>query len=185
MMKRLVVLIMAGTLVSTPTLGAQIYRTVDPAGNVTFTDNPPEGQAAEAVKLKPMTTVSPPAVKPLPASTSNDNDKPKDQPFKYDALRILSPEPGETIRGAGDLQVIAATEPEMRESDSARLLIDGKPFDSRQKSLSFALKNVDRGAHTLEVQVVDARGNTLISSRVEVFVHRAALGTPPRPTPRN
>ncbi|WP_426414973.1 DUF4124 domain-containing protein [Aestuariirhabdus sp. LZHN29] len=184
MIKRLFVLITVGALTSTPTMGAQIYRTVDPAGNVTFTDNPPEGQASEAVKLKPMTTVSPPAVKPLPDDSEPDDSETPSQEFSYTSLQILSPEPGETIRGAGDFQVVAATDPEMRESDSARLLIDGNPFDKRQKSLSFALTNIDRGAHTLEVQVVDRKGKTLISSRVEVFVHRANLGTP-RATPAN
>ncbi len=159
-------------LLSSSIFAAQIYKTTDKNGNVIFTDSPPEGQQAETVKLKPMTTISPPPAKPLPSAPQpKEGDAEK---FSYNSVQILTPEPGETIRNTPVFEVIAAVDPDMLPKHSAILLIDGKPYGKRQKSLQFVLSEVDRGTHTLEVQIVDDSGKKQAGDSIEVYVHRTS-----------
>lgn len=166
-------------LLSTSIYAGQIYKTTDENGNTVFTDSPQEGQHSEQVKLKPLTTITQPPVEPLPKSTSKQPDE--DQAFAYNSLRILTPEAGETIRNTPVFEVVAGIDPNMLPRHSAVLLVDGQPFAKQQNNLTFVLSDIDRGTHTLEVQVLDADGKLQISHSIEIFIHR---NTQSKRTPR-
>ncbi len=147
-----------------------IFKTIDENGNPIFTDRPSEEQKAEPVELKPMSTVE-----LTPATTTTDSQpEPAKQtePSSYNSLQILTPRHGDTIRDTTNFEVVAAVAPELLPRHSARLLIDGVAVDQSQTSLQFFITDIERGAHILEVQIIDGGNKIQISQKIEVFVHR-------------
>ncbi|MFK7731136.1 MAG: DUF4124 domain-containing protein [Pseudomonadales bacterium] len=164
-----------GLLLSQSTL-AEIYKTVDKDGNVVYTDQAPHGdKKTEKVKLKPSNSV--PAIQ-TPAIKLSPEDP--DKPFKYKTLRIVSPEnDGAIEHGPGNFSVTAKILPQLRNSDRIQLFIDGKPHGKPGKSTSWALKNVFRGTHMLQVKVLSLNGKTLKKSKKSsVHVFRPSVAHP-------
>lgn len=147
-----------------------IFKTTDKNGNPIFTDMPSEGQKSEAVHLKPMSTVT------LTPATTTTDDQPapttEDEPSSYNSLQILTPRHGDTIRDTTNFEIIAAVDPALLPRHSARLLIDGAAVDQSQTSLQFFITDIERGAHRLEVQIIDGGNKILISTEIEIFIHR-------------
>lgn len=142
-------------LLAFPAAG-EIYSYVDEQGNRVFTDRPAQtGSEAQRIELKPansMPSAEPPAQK-APQKT---------KALGYRWLRIQSPEPDATLRdGAGDLTVIAESEPALYPGHSYRLLLDGRPSGQADSSPVFSLTNLDRGTHRLAVEIIDADGRSL------------------------
>ncbi len=170
-----------GLLLSLPSL-ADIYKTVDKDGNVIYTDQAPVGdKKTEKVTLKPSNSVpavETPGIKlsPTTADTAADPSK----PFKYKTVRIVSPENDSAIEhGPGNFSVSATIRPELRNSDTVQLFIDGKPHGKPGKSTTWALKNVFRGTHMLQVKVLNASGKTLKKSKKSsVHVFRPSVAHP-------
>ena len=50
-----------------------------------------------------------------------------------------------------------------------RVLLNGKPYGGDQRSPEFTLTDVERGAHALQVQLVDAKQNVLATSAPVTF----------------
>jgi hypothetical protein len=101
----------------------------------------------------------------------------------YDALVIVSPESEATIHdNAGNIDVEAEVTPPLRVAAGDRLvlIVDGAPMPpSRRNHLT--LTAVDRGSHTLQAQVVDPSGRTLISSQpLTVYMWQASALFPGR-----
>lgn len=163
-------------LLALPVLGA-VYMEKDAEGNVIFTDRP------NSEKAKPV-EVSPPSVYQAPALPA---PPPKPKPEKpretrYESLAITSPADDEAVRANdGRLSVSVSLSPKLAPKHMLELHMDGKKVAETQGS-RFELANVDRGSHTLQVHVVDAKGRTLISSKPStVHLLRYAI---PRPSPR-
>lgn len=164
-----------GLALSQPAL-AEIYKTVDKDGNVVYTDQAPHGaKKKEKVTLKPSNSV--PAIK-TPAIKLSPEDP--DKPFKYKSVRIVSPENDSAIEhGPGNFSVTAKIKPPLRNSDSVQLFIDGEPHGQPGKSTTWALKNVFRGTHMLQVKVLNARGKVVKKSKKSsVHVFRPSVAHP-------
>ncbi|MEM8497872.1 MAG: DUF4124 domain-containing protein [Pseudomonadota bacterium] len=160
---------------SQPTL-AEIYKTVDKDGNVIYTDKVPhDNKKTEKITLKPSNSV--PAIETPAIKLSPDNP---DKPFKYKTLRIVSPEHDSAIEhGPGNFSVTAKIRPTLRSSDSIQLFIDGEPHGKPGNSTSWALKNVFRGTHMLQVKILNERGKTLKKSKKStVHVFRPSVAHP-------
>ena len=83
----------------------------------------------------------------------------------YTSLSILQPASEEAIRSnSGYLTVSYSLQPALESKHSTELLIDGSPVQSSGSGGSFSLTNIDRGTHTLIVQVIDDSGSVLITS---------------------
>lgn len=84
----------------------------------------------------------------------------------YQAVRIVAPEPDATVHdNSGNLAVTVEVLPPLRAEagDRLTLLLDGKAVASGFEQ-RFELTGIDRGRHTLRVQVKAADGTILATS---------------------
>lgn len=167
---RTVYLIALFTFSMTPWLNAgEVYRHVDESGNVTFSDQPQQG--ADKIEVEPANVHNfpkAPAIKPLPDNRETD--------FRYRALTILYPENDTTLRNTGDISVSAAVDPKLKKQHQVRFTDNGQAVAEPTKELSIQLKNLSRGSHQLQAQILDEKGKVLISSNpVTVHVHRTSI----------
>lgn len=140
-------------------VSAEVFTYIDAQGNRVFTDQPGPGNA-KRVPLTPSNRMSAnpgnaaPVVAEKPAAS---------QPRQhYNMLRLLIPEPDATLRSsAGELIVSATSEPGLQRGHRYRLLLDGKPTGEPGPSPVFALSNIDRGTHSLSVEIIDEQGRTV------------------------
>ncbi|MGQ7960578.1 DUF4124 domain-containing protein [Pseudomonas sp. SP16.1] len=153
---------------------AQVYTYVDAEGNRVFTDKP-RSSAAQPVTLAPSNSVqlgqpgrAPSAAAPAAVSK---------MAIHYQLLRILVPEPDASIHNAsGDLIVTATSDPGLLPGHSYRLLLDGQVQGEPSRSPVFPLQHVDRGTHTLAVEIIDAAGLTVERTPAQPFhMHRISL----------
>lgn len=86
-------------------------------------------------------------------------------------IAITSPQNEETIHdNTGSVPVsIAIQGSGLPEHSSIRVLLDGRPYGAARYGASFTLEGVERGEHTLQAQVVDAAGKTVLSSDTVTF----------------
>lgn len=130
---------------------AEVYTYIDAEGNRVFTDQPRRN--AKKVEIAPSNRMAQPPKKATQASSA----KPAPGPlFHYQLLRILAPEPDDTIRDVqGNLNVTVTSDPELQPRHRFRLLLDSKPWGEPGRSPVFALKNIDRGTHQVSVEIID------------------------------
>jgi hypothetical protein len=90
-------------------------------------------------------------------------------PPRYADVVIVQPANEETVHdNLGNVAVQVAVSPSLAPGDRIVLLVDGRPV-AQQMDATFALSGIERGAHTLQAQVVDASGATLVASRPVTF----------------
>jgi hypothetical protein len=164
---------------------AQIYTYTDANGNTVFTDQLPQGQAAQSVELPATNTVemSAPSV---PASGSREVEQ--QAPSPYSTLTLTDLPTDEALRANnGTFSVGVHLEPRLASSHRLRLLLDGQPYGQPSNVPRLQLTNVERGEHHLAVEVLS--GNTPIqqSATVTFTVQRVNTSSPalrpPPPTP--
>ncbi len=175
----LAVVVIAGLAAPDASAATKIYRTVDEDGNVVFTDVPPrEAGQEDAVDVETPNSFTPPPVesnrKTVAEWLGNDGESaPEDgeeaAATSYRSLQVASPANDEGIReNAGNVTVTAAIEPELADGHVMQVYLDGTLLQSGHAT-SFQLTSLDRGTHNLQLRVVDASGNTLITSKPTVF----------------
>lgn len=153
-----------------------VYKTLDDEGNVIFSDVPSEG--TEVIKLQKAQTISLPEVKPL----EYESLKKETSENEYNRLVIISPENNATIRSnEGKISIDVEVEPELFEGDLLVLFMDGKEVSSGT-SLQFALSDLERGMHTVDVGVKNEKDVFLKRSTKLVFHLRKASLLFPKPT---
>lgn len=167
-----------GVLLSTTIHGA-IYKRVEADGSVTYTDTP--GHNTQAVDVNTLTTNTTnviPSTKITPKPTSQRSapslNKPAAQSVKNYQITFLTPAHRSTIRSnKGLLKVVARVSPQR--AGQFELLIDGK-VRARQPTPDFALDNVPRGEHTIQLNLKDKTGKLIASSKsITVYLHRASV----------
>lgn len=88
------------------------------------------------------------------------------------SITIVSPKAGETIHdNAGNVAVVIIIGDGAAAPAGAgiRVLLDGQPYGPTRNSVAFTLADVERGEHTLQVQLVSAAGKMLVSSEIVTF----------------
>ncbi|MEB0039469.1 DUF4124 domain-containing protein [Pseudomonas sp. MH10] len=145
-------------LIAMPAI-ADVYTYVDAQGNRVFTDQPHSG--AHRVAIPPSNNMTGTSAPRSAAKAKSAVVKPGPL-FHYQLLRILVPEPEATIRNiAGELIVTVNNDPELQTGHMYRLFLDGKPFGEAGRSPVFPLSNIDRGTHSLAVEILDETGRML------------------------
>ena len=163
---------------------AQIYKYTDANGNTVFTNQPPEGQAAETVELPPTNTVQ---AQPVESAAPTDAPAANAQPYAVLALTDLPSE--EALRANnGTFSVGVQIDPRLQPGHSLRLLLDGQPYGQRSNVPRLQLVNVDRGEHSLAVEVLSGDRQVQQSASVTFTVQRVNTSSPalrpPPPTPK-
>ena len=166
-------ILLLATLLLLPQLGtAQIYRSIDGDGNVTYSDTPPVSGPSEQVKLRQTnSTPAPEMVEPAPTYT--DSTEEADEGSDY-SVSISSPANETTIpMGPGNFSISASIDPALSQGALLQLYVDGSTSGNPQSSNTWTLTNAFRGAHDLKVVVVSNKGDQLAESEaVRVYVLR-------------
>ncbi len=144
---------------------ADIYTCKDSDGKTVYTDSPDACKDAEEVKVDTLPTLIP--TKPLATSprtsTSNNTLAEKNS---YTALTITSPSNDSVIRdNQGNVTINFQVSPNLKTRSGHEFVVtlDGTQVYNGTSTIT-ALKNVDRGTHTIGLKVVAADGSTKISA---------------------
>lgn len=154
-----------------PHVSAEIYRWTDDAGNVIFSDTPRPG--AEVVELSEPTIV--PAITP---PSDRGTAQPRALARPYETLAIARPAHETTLRNTRTVNVGIEISPRLQTQFGHRLqlLFDGQSVAPPAARTTFTLTDVERGAHTLQANVVTAQGEVIEQSPVaQFFVHQPSV----------
>ena len=149
---------------------AAVYKSVGPNGQVIYSDQARPG--AKEIKIDP--SPPPPAAPTTQAVAGQpDTDKKVQAPFTgYTQISITKPANEETVReNSGAVGVEITLEPvlQVEAGHKISVTLDGKALPETSATPNIQLSNVDRGAHSLEVSVLEADGAPLISSSAITF----------------
>ena len=152
---------------------AEIYTCKDAKGNTVYTDSPSACANAEEVEVDALPTLIP--TKPLAAPSSNSRSKKEEEKNLYTELVITSPSNDSTIRdNQGNLTINFRVTPALQARNGHKYVVtvDGTEVYSGTSTIT-ALKNVDRGTHTIGVKVVATDGSIKIAATpVQVTLQR-------------
>lgn len=91
-------------------------------------------------------------------------------PVAAATIVIASPAHEETIHdNTGNVPVSVTIRGAAPAGARIRALLDGRPYGTDQRSASFTLTQVERGEHTLQVQLVNPAGRVVASSATVTF----------------
>lgn len=181
---RHIILYLSLVLFSTHIVAAdKVYKKVNPDGTVEFTDQP--SSDAEEVPVSEVPTIKIKPAPPIPTTRFDLQQKEKPQVFSYKQVVITSPANDETIRdNAGNITIQGSVSPALRQElgHQLRWTMDGEVLE--QQGLILRLTNVDRGTHTVQLEVIDGEGEVLASSQPVTFhLRRVFISTPANPAP--
>ena len=165
---------LAGLLCTLPAAAA-VFMEKDAEGNTVFTDQP-SSEDAKPIELSPPITYKAPATPNTAAPSAQAMDQDSQN---YEFVSITHPADDSPIReNSGALEVNISLSPALKPNHRFVLLMDGIPATEGQGT-TLRLHNVDRGTHTIQVRIVDANDNVIISSESVTF-HMLRV-TVPRP----
>jgi hypothetical protein len=164
---------------------AQVYKSTDEQGNVTFSDTPDAD--ADEIQLPVANTAEAIDVPPKLEVIAEETDR------GY-ILEISSPaNDGVIANGLVGFTVTTDIRPKLNKNHQLQLSIDGKVHSHSQGT--FQVDSIERGPHSLQVTLIDENGVTLAqSSSINVFAYRPSTSDsgrnnrpsiPPRPTPKS
>jgi len=152
---------------------AQIYKYLDANGNPVFSNQPPEGVSAEKIELPEPSIVSPQPPRPVEAA----RPKEPSEEARYKRLEVTGIADGESLRANnGTFSVGVTIEPRLRSGHRLRLLLDGQPYGPPGKSTHLQLVNLDRGDHSLEVEVLAGEQSVQKSAPILFTLQRVHAG---------
>ena len=124
---------------------AQIYKYTDAQGNTAYSNQPPDGVTAQPVELPPL-------------NPTQSQDQPR---IAYNVLELTGLPTTEALRANnGTFTVNVLIEPRLQGPHLLQLLLDNQPCGQPSNVPSLQLVNIDRGLHSLAVQVVS--GETIV-----------------------
>lgn len=126
---------------------------------------------------KPSDTV---AQVPLDESNSvpSKNMPPKDEQSieKKILVNIETPSNDQTLRSSrGLITVKANLSRKLVIGERAQLMLDNQPFGAPQTAMFWELTNIDRGEHTITINVIESGKVIASSSIITVYLHRTTV----------
>lgn len=153
---------------------AQIYKYTDANGNTAYSNQPPDGVSTQPVELLPLNRVEhQPRSKPVASAETSRNEK---TPSGYQVLELSGLPAAEALRANnGTFTVNVSIKPRLQGSHLLRLLLDGQPYGQPGNVPILQLVNIDRGEHSLAVQVIDGENIVQQSPSVTFTLQRTHL----------
>ncbi|WP_191489962.1 DUF4124 domain-containing protein [Pseudomonas sp. FEN] len=156
---------------------AQIYKYTDASGNTAYSNQPPDGTVAQPVELPPLNRVGQQqpaaAAAPTPATAAPSTQASTDNGAVYSTLELTDIPTQEALRANnGTFTVGVKMEPRLQRQHLLRLILDGVPYGQPSNVPRLQLVNIDRGEHTLGVQVLAGEQVVQQSPLVPVSVQR-------------
>lgn len=146
----------------------KIYRWKDDNGNWVFSDIPKVG--SEEIQLRHRALNMPSE----DVNVLNAQTQPKTANIE---VAVTSPTHEQTLReNTGSVYVTGRVAPRFLPSMQAQLFLNGEAVSEKQGSISFALREVPRGEHKLQIKVFGADGKLVAESPLSIFfMHRASV----------
>jgi hypothetical protein len=165
-------------LVALPAV-AQIYKYTDANGNTAYSSQPPEGTKAQTMDLPPLQRIDTvaPAAPRLPA-TQNQGQAPQNT-AAYSVLELTDLPTDEALRANnGTFTVGVQIQPRLQSGHLLQLLVDGLPYGQPSNVPRLQVMELDRGEHSLAVQVLQISDQKPIqhSQTVTFTVQRVHVG---------
>lgn len=172
-------IVITALTVSCSAVHADIYKSVNKAGVIEYSDQPKEG--SEKINVKNPQSITLPKASDVFQSQDLSDDSGDDN-SSYQSVTITQPADGSAFNsGNGLVSISAETFPGLQPGHKMQLVMDGTPYNSNTSG-SFGLSNVDRGTHKVQINVINGAGETITSSDTTTFtVHRPQV---PRKAPR-
>jgi hypothetical protein len=147
----------------------QVYKIVDAAGQVIYTDTPPADKRAQQLELPP--------INQLPVSNLEQADKlssDKQLFGGYSAVNLVAPVDELLVRyDQQNIIVQLALIPELQVGHLVQFYLDGAIYGRPVAATSYSIGNLQRGSHTVSARIVTAEGETVANSQsVRVHVQR-------------
>lgn len=144
---------------------ADAYTWTDKDGIVHYSDRP--NPSAKRIDLLESGAARPRPTTPRRLDTNRDENAAA-AGFSYQKLEISSPAAEETLWNIkAVLNVSLTLSPTLRPGHQVRVYFDGK--EQTASSTNFRLQEVHRGAHNLQVEIVDETGKLMIRSQPSRF----------------
>ena len=138
-----------------------VFKSKDASGNTVYSDQA-TSEAEEIVIEAPQTFKAQP---PSQLFQEKQAVEEVDTGPAYQSLKITSPEDDSAIRAnAGNLTVTVTLEPDLQPNHSLQIMVDGEPRGSKKSPAPFALSNLDRGTHQLQVVIIEDESGEVIQS---------------------
>lgn len=167
---------------------AKLYKCKDAEGNIVYTDEPCAD--GKQLKLPPLPTYTAPK---LPASTGvvNKDNNNAEQLRGYVSLVITKPENDSVIRdNEGKATISYTLTPALKTvlGHKFAISVDGKQLKTRGTTSQIQLADLERGTHTVQIDVLDEEDKVVISSGPSSFhmmqfsiLHPRPVSAPPAP----
>lgn len=176
---------------------ADIYKSVDAKGNITFTDKEagdnqvkvdlpdtnivPSGSSSASTQTSDSSTV--PTVEsitinPAPAGNSTSANIAVNQNAnkQYTKFMIISPANEETIQNQPTIPIKLDISPALQPGDVIQIYLDGAPWGNALHNTNFELPAPDRGTHVISATLFDKNMGVLMQSNSNtIYVHHAHL----------
>ncbi len=151
---------------------AAVYKWVGPDGKIVYTDQPrPGAKEVELPKFPPPPTAKPAAAdKTTPDKKADTSAAPAFPGYKK--VTLVKPENDATVReNSGVVDVALELEPawDPKLGHKITVSLDGKNLPEIHTTSQFQLQNIDRGSHSLQVTVNDAKDLPLATSNSVTF----------------
>jgi hypothetical protein len=148
---------------------AQIYKYTDADGNTAYSNQPPDGVKAQPVELPPLNRAEPQSP-PAPPVEATSGEQPSSA---YEVLELTNLPTTEALRANnGTFTVNVLIKPRLQGPHLFRLLLDDQPYGQPSNVPILQLVNIDRGTHSLAVQVIDGENIVQQSPSVTFTVQR-------------
>ncbi len=161
---------------------AQVYRWVDPDGNIQYSDTPRPD--AQVIRIPD----APPAAAPAPEPAAPGESPAAPATFSsYDRIAVVNPPDQTTVwDNSGNVAVEIAVSPALQAALGHRLVVilNGKPVGEPSTATSFSVSNLDRDTYTLQARILDGDGRVVGESPPSVFFMKritVAPAVPPAP----
>ncbi|MDU0356023.1 DUF4124 domain-containing protein [Paraglaciecola aquimarina] len=153
-----------GLLFCATVAAKDVYKTTQPDGTVMYSDMPVTGSTR--VDLSTGNRAVIPALTSDVLIISQQAPLSTNVPVRYQ-VSIVTPADEQTIRdNSGAVNIRASLS--VKGEGAFQLMLDDR-LHSEQSSPLFSIKNVNRGAHTLQVHFINNSGKILASSPQQVF----------------
>lgn len=147
-----------------------IYVITKPDGTKVFSDTPMANSKVLNLNAYPVNVMPRVAATPPPPNNFRRQARPA---IDY-KLKLTQPQPEQNIRAnSGEITISGKLEPQG--AGIFKLEMNGKIVEE-QNNPYFQLKNVDRGAHKIQIHFTDKSGKILASSPEQTFyLHRTSV----------
>ncbi len=169
-------------LMTMPVLAATVWKWRDASGVVHYSDQPVPG--AEQISIQSSSTFTP---TPTQAKPAGSQATVAPATVTYTNVEIWKPTAEETVANtAGLVGVAVRVEPALAADHHLALYMDGRLVPGfPQQGAEYEMSEVERGAHTLVLAVVDAKGQQVTTSPpVQFYVRQPSVATRPVVSPR-